>query len=97
MKRMLLTLGFALALSAFGSVSFASANIWPLHRHHKDSAAKNSEHHEKARKAKGHREKHGDKVREQSVRSETGVGVTPGPHSVGGRHPQPGPAGAGAS
>ncbi len=96
MKRLVLTICCALALSTLGPVSAVSAHGWPFHRHHKDSTAAKAGGAEKPKKAKSHREKSRDKAREKSARQEVAAGVSPGPKSVGWRHQTPGPAGAGA-
>lgn len=92
MKRPLLLLSFALALSAAPAASAADGiKIW--HRHHKDAnKTAPAPKEKKARKSILHRQK---PTREDSARSERAYGMT-GPKSVGGRHPQPGPAGYGA-
>lgn len=101
MKRLLLVICFTLALGALGPVSAASGSVWPFHRHHKDPAAAKASKPEKSKSEKSkkslfHRGKSHDKAREQSARAEVAAGVSPGPKSVGWRHPTPGPAGAGA-
>ena len=93
MKKLFLAACFTFALA---SVSAAAGPGWPFHRHHKDKApaAAKAEKPPKTKKSLFHRQKSGDKAREQAARSE--AGVTPGPKSVGWHHQTPGPAGAGA-
>jgi hypothetical protein len=93
MKRLLLTVSCALILSAAGPISSASADIRFWHRHHKDAAKTSEAPDAKAKKTSHH---HGKATSEQSARKESTFGMT-GPKSVGWRHPQPGPAGAGAN
>jgi len=93
MKRSLLLLSCALTLSAACPVASAAGEIKIWHRHHK--AASKTPAAPKEKKAKRsilHRHK---PTREEGARSEAAYGMT-GPKSVGGRHPQPGPAGYGA-
>ena len=97
MKRLLLVFGFVLALSTLGAGSVAAGGIWPLHRHHKEPAAAKPPKAEKTKKSWLHHEKSGDKARQKSAQQEASLGISPGPKSVGGRHPSPGPAGAGAN
>lgn len=92
MKRLLL-LGFcALSMSAASPAVGASADIRIWHRHHKDPAKTAEAPKPKAKKSIFHR---AQPTREQAAKSEIAYGMT-GPKSVGGRHPQPGPAGYGA-
>jgi len=97
MKRILLVLSCALALSAAVPWASASANIrlWP--RHHKDSKKKDPAKDAAAPKPKAKRSflHHGKNTREQAAHSEATYGMA-GPKSVGWRHPEPGPAGVGA-
>lgn len=92
MKRLLLVLLCALALSAAGPHASASSSIrfWP--RHHKDPGQNAAAPKPKTKRSLLHR---GKPAREQSAHSEATYGMT-GPKSVGWRHPQPGPAGVGA-
>jgi len=94
MKRPLLLLSCALVLSATCHVASAAGGIKIWHRHHKEAAAKTADAapKPKARRSILHRHK---ATREEAARSEIAYGMT-GPKSVGGRHPQPGPAGYGA-
>lgn len=94
MKRSLLLLSCALAISAVCPTASAAGGIKIWHRHHKDATAKTADAtpKPKARRSILHRQK---PTREQAARSEIAYGMT-GPKSVGGRHPQPGPAGYGA-
>ncbi len=94
MKRILLITCCALTLSTLVPVSASAGIRWPLHRHRKDPAAAKADKPEKGKKSKFHRGKSRDKGREKAAREE--AGVSPGPRSVGWRHPEPGPAGAGA-
>lgn len=90
MKKQLLGLCFLLVLSGIGSVPGASAHDWWPHRHHKDASPKtHASKPPKTKKSFLHRER-------AKSNNETVASVSPGPRSVGGRHPQPGPAGAGA-
>jgi len=93
MKRRLLMLSCALFLSAAGSIASASADIRFWHRHHKDHAKTSVVPKTKAKRTLFHRAK---PTREQAAHEEVAFGKT-GPKSVGLRHPQPGPAGAGGN
>ena len=92
MKRLLLVLSWALCMSTAAPLARASDDIrfWP--RKHKDPPKTAEAPKTKTRKTLLHRAK---PSREQDARSEAAYGMT-GPHSVGWRHPQPGPAGFGA-
>jgi hypothetical protein len=95
MKKLLLGFCGVLILSGVGTVSSASAKDWPWHRHHKDAASATPKQpkqpkQQKARKSFLHHEK-------ASKNNGDPVMLSSGPKSVGRRHPQPGPAGAGAS
>ena len=92
MKRSLLLFSCALALTCPAASAAGGIKIW--HRHHKDATAKTADTapKQKAKKSILHRHK---ATREEAARSEVSYGMT-GPKSVGGRHPQPGPAGYGA-
>jgi hypothetical protein len=91
-KRLLLLLSGALLLSAAGPVASASADVRFWHRHHKDPAKTSAAPKPKSKRTLFHRAK---RSREDAARQEVAFGQT-GPRSVGWRHPQPGPAGAGA-
>lgn len=96
MKRPLLMLFCAVALSAASPVANASADIRIWHRHHKDAAKNVATSQPKAKsKAKKSIFHRAQPTREQAAKTEIAYGMT-GPKSVGGRHPQPGPAGYGA-
>jgi hypothetical protein len=109
MKRLLPGLCCALLLSAFGPVPSASAHWFSWLHRHKNSAnsnapapAPNSKPPKASKTPKGpkapkakkpwhHREKAAPSANNGSVVT------TPGPRSIGWRHKQPGPAGAGAN
>jgi hypothetical protein len=91
-KRLLLVLSWALCLSAAAPLARASADIRFWHRKDKDAPKTAEAAKPEAKKTFLHRAK---PSREQAARSEAAYGMT-GPHSVGWRHPQPGPAGVGA-
>lgn len=95
MKRPLLLISCALALSAACPVASTAGDIKIWHRRHKDVAAKTAEAapKQKAKRSILHRQK---PTREDTARSEIAYGMT-GPKSIGHRHPQPGPAGYGAN
>jgi hypothetical protein len=94
MRRPLLLLSCALALSATCPIASSAGGIKIWHRHHKDATAKTADAapKPKAKRSILHRHK---PTREDAARSEATYGMT-GPKSIGRRHPQPGPAGYGA-
>jgi len=91
MKKLLPGLCFLLILCGVGAVSTASANTWPWHRHHKDASKATA----KPKKEKSQKVKKSWHRREKNTNGDPVV-VASGPKSVGWKHPQPGPAGAGA-
>src|SRR5215470_6296841 len=98
MKRLLILVCCAFALSAFGPVHSASAGIHLWHRHHKDkNAAAKPAKTPKTAKVENTKSKHSlfhhNKDQARSLNADMRY---TGPKSVGGRHPEPGPAGAGA-
>jgi len=105
MKRLLPGLCCGLLLSALGPIPSASAGWWPWHRHSKSASASSNSapapnpSESKAQKSpKPPKEKKTKHHHEKAAKVDNaGVVTTPGPHSVGWWHKQPGPAGAGAN
>jgi len=91
MKLRLLVMCGVLLLGAASPISASTdTRIW--HRHHKDATKTSEAPKQKAKRSIFHRSR---PTREQAAKSEAAYGMT-GPKSIGGRHPQPGPAGYGA-
>ena len=92
MKLRLLVVFCMLSLGVVSPAAGASTGIRIWHRHHKDAAKTAEAPKQKAKRPIFHRSRH---TREEAAKSEAAYGMT-GPKSIGGRHPQPGPAGYGA-